>query len=224
MSVSSLSVAANRSDATASRFRWSTMAALNRACCSSGGPTMRQMSPRMRPESDRSIAGAPAGRMFHEWLMSARRAASNCGAAGRCGADRIARSTAVSAKLYRRSASWRALSSCATRSSIGRSGTLSESTLALNLRTGHEELVYFFPRRQPAARSKRAAVQGGHGVRVRQDVLDHAIGRPQAAGDEAAAKRVAGAGGVDAVDGEPARVELPPRAPREAALGAERDR
>ena len=51
---------------------------------------------------------------------------------------------------------------------------------------------------RPAAGSERAAVQRRDRVRVGEDVLDVAVGLPEAAGGERAAEHVAGAGAVHA--------------------------
>ena len=70
------------------RFRWSTSAALNCVCVSSGGPISRQMNPRSRPFSERSIGRRAAGQDVPRPLIARERDASNGrGGPGRAGGD-----------------------------------------------------------------------------------------------------------------------------------------
>src|SRR5882672_3695759 len=103
------------------------------------------------------------------------------------------------------------------------------TTLAARSRTGklqarprEQELLDFLRRRDAAARSERPAIERRDGVGVRQHVLQILFGRPETAGGEGAAKDVAGAGAVDAVDLKRGRANLAAVAPREAPLRSER--
>src|SRR5436309_2931888 len=92
------------------------------------------------------------------------------------------------------------------------------------MRSRKQELLDLVRCRNASPRSQCSTIQRRNGVGVREYVFEFVVRRPQTAGRKRAAKDVAGAGAVDAIDLERRRTNLASATPGEAALVTKRDR